>query len=259
MAEAMDAIFGADAQVTDTVATTPATGSTSEKTERIRAMREGFRSALAADPSLADRCGKLSPVVEVINTLGYGKSGNIKVDKKQSTKDNRVLEPTSKIVGYAVKNNGSEPIPYTTEEFAKDETDKFVGTQVQKSWAPGETIVLSRKYMAMLCSIPEIGMVLSNGKIVMPASKNKSSITQTLASCYFIFNNELNLSTNDDAVKLQIDTDGVVKPEYEVAFGDLNNPKESKRHEKGAGGPKYGVQDYAANYIQQLLKEGGMN
>jgi hypothetical protein len=254
----LDQIFGADAQVAENVVDEATSNSNSARSEKVKQMREGFKAALVADPTLADRCRIWSDSIEVINTLGYGKNGNIKVDKKASTKENRVLEPTSKIVGYTVKNNGQVAIPYQTEEFALDQASgKYVGTVVQKSWAPGETIQLTRRYMAALCSIPEIGMSLSNGKIVMPSGKTNSPV-QTLSACYFTFSKEDGRSINDDTVKLSIDVDGVVKDEYVAAFGDFNNPKEPKKRE-GSKDPRFTTQDYAANYIQQLLKEGGLN
>jgi hypothetical protein len=236
--------------------------SNAEKKEKIKKMKESLKETLSTDASFASRIHTLSQSIEVVNTLGYGKGGNIVVDKKASSADNRVLKPTSAICGYRLKNIGDTPIEYTTEEYTQDETGKFVGSVVTKSWAPGTTIDLTRQYTTMLCSIPEISFVLANGKIVASsrkASKKGTSLKDELASYYFSFdkNGEDGPQVNDDEVKLSVDdANGKVKAEFVATFGYLNNPKEGRV--RAAKGQKFSTQDMAANYIQKLLKEQGM-
>jgi hypothetical protein len=53
-------------------------------------------------------------------------------------------------------------------------------------------------------------------------------------------------------------TKWIVKPEFEKAFGYLNNAKApGKKGRATATGAKYTTQDMAANYINKLLHENG--
>lgn len=234
-----------------------------DKKKKIQDMKASLKETLATEgANFTNKLHSLSNSIKVVNTLGYGNGGNIVVDKAASTADNRVLKPTSAICGYRLQNIGTEAIPYTTEEFAPDATGKYVGTVVNKSWAPGQTIDLTRTYTTMLCSIPEISFTLANGKIVASSrkagKKGNANIKDELASYYFSFNKDGDdaVQVNDDSIKLRVDEDGKVKPEFVATFGYLNNPKEGRGHK--AGGPKFTTQDLAANYVQKMLKEQGM-
>lgn len=251
----MDAIFGQEA-----IAPVAADAvDTAARKEKVAAMKASLKETVQTSPDFASKLRRLSNSIKVVNTLGYGKGGNIVVDKKASG-DARVLKPTSAICGYKLENIGTEVIEYTTEVFSQDETGKFVGQVVKKQWAPGETINLTRQYTTMLCSMPEISFTLANGKIVSSSKKNAKSLKEELAAYYFAFNKSEDGTTpqvNDDEVKLSVDdADGKVKPEYVETFGYLNNPKEGRAaRTKGA---KYTTQDLAANYIHKLLEEQGI-
>lgn len=251
----MDAIFGQEA-------TAPVAAEAVEsaaRKEKVAAMKASLKETVQTSPDFATKLRRLSNSIKVVNTLGYGKGGNIVVDKKASG-DARVLKPTSAICGYKLENIGTEVIEYTTEVFTQDETGKFVGQVVKKQWAPGETINLTRQYTTMLCSMPEISFTLANGKIVSSSKKNAKSLKEELAAYYFTFNKNEDGTTpqvNDDEVKLSIsDADGNVKPEYIETFGYLNNPKENKAGRSKS--TKYTTQDLAANYIHKLLEEQGI-
>lgn len=251
----MDAIFGQEA----TAPVTADAVDTAARKEKVAAMKASLKETVQTSPDFASKLRRLSNSIKVVNTLGYGKGGNIVVDKKASG-DARVLKPTSAICGYKLENIGTEVIEYTTEVFSQDETGKFVGQVVKKQWAPGETINLTRQYTTMLCSMPEISFTLANGKIVSSSKKNAKSLKEELAAYYFAFNKSEDGTTpqvNDDEVKLSVDdADGKVKPEYVETFGYLNNPKEGRAaRTKGA---KYTTQDLAANYIHKLLEEQGI-
>lgn len=251
----MDAIFGQEA----TVPVAADAVDTAARKEKVAAMKASLKETVQTSPDFASKLRRLSNSIKVVNTLGYGKGGNIVVDKKASG-DARVLKPTSAICGYKLENIGTEVIEYTTEVFSQDETGKFVGQVVKKQWAPGETINLTRQYTTMLCSMPEISFTLANGKIVSSSKKNAKSLKEELAAYYFAFNKSEDGTTpqvNDDEVKLSVDdADGKVKPEYVETFGYLNNPKEGRAaRTKGA---KYTTQDLAANYIHKLLEEQGI-
>ena len=245
----MDAVFE-NAQ--NTAPVEGAVADNEAKKAKAKAMKEAMKETINSDSTFGDRLRRLSESLQVINTLGYGKSGNIVVDK---TKENRQLTQTSQIVGYSLKNIGTEAIAYQTEKFAADETGKFVGTVVEKTLAPGETINLSRKYMTMLCAKPEISFTLSNGKIVASSKKTKT-LDEQLAAYYFTFDKDesgYKPEVNDDEIKLSIDVDGIVKPEYVEDFGYLNNPKEARTPK--AKGAKLTVQDFAANYVNSLIQK----
>ena len=251
----MDTIFSQEA----TAPVAAEAVDTAARKEKVAAMKASLKETVQTSPDFASKLRRLSNSIKVVNTLGYGKGGNIVVDKKASG-DARVLKPTSAICGYKLENIGTEAIEYTTEVFSQDETGKFVGQVVTKQWNPGETISLTRQYTTMLCSIPEISFTLANGKIVSSSKKNAKSLKEELAAYYFAFNKAEDGTTpqvNDDEVKLSVDdADGKVKPEYVESFGYLNNPKEGRAaRTKGA---KYTTQDLAANYIHKLLEEQGI-
>lgn len=254
----MDGIFSnATAPAPAEVAEVASTAKEAKK-ERIEKMKASLRSTIQSDVDFSTKLRRLSNSIKVVNTLGYGKSGNIVLDK--SSTDKRVIKPTSHICGYKLQNIGNEDIEYTTEVFSQDETGKYVGQVVKKQWAPGEVINLTRAYTTALCSIPEISFTLANGKIVCSARKNTKSFKEELAAYYFSFNKSEDGTTvqvNDDEVKLSVDdADGKVKPEYVETFGYLNNPKEGKAAR--AKKPEYTTQDLAANYIHKLLEEQGI-
>lgn len=227
--------------------------------EKIEAMREAIKTTIAEDPTFTEKVRSLTDDLEVVNTLGFGDSGNIVVDR---TKEERTLKPTSAIVGYKLRNNGDEPIKYVTEVYAPDESGKWVGTKQEKFIEPGGMADLTRQYMTMLCAIPEISFQLSNGKIIRGAgAKGETSVKDELEAYYFAFNKQedgTKLQVNDDEVKLNIaekvDGGWVVKAEYQEAFGFLNNPKEAKGGRRKSSKSKYNAQDMAANYINRLIQ-----
>ena len=249
----MQNVFGAETEAPVTAEQNAA------KKQKIAVIKEAMKATLSTDATYQERLHKWSGSIKVVNTLGYGKNGNIVVDKAAKT-DSRTLKATSKIVGYKIQNIGSEAIEYTTEVFAPDETGKFVGTIVKKTIAPGEQVQLTRQYMTMFCAQPEISFTLANGKIVSSSKKSAKNLKEELSAYYFSFNKDESgnsLQVNDDEVKLSVDdADGKVKPEYVETFGYLNNPKEGKAAR--AKKPEYTTQDLAANYIHKLLEEQGI-
>lgn len=247
----MDSVF----ENAQTAAVETAVSDDAAKKAKTAAMKAAIKETIQSTPDFAERLRRLSESLKVVNTLGFGTSGNIVVDKA-SKAEGRTLKPTSQIVGYTIENIGSEAIAYTTEVFAQDETGKFVGSVVEKTLAPGARANLSRKYMTMLCAKPEISFTLSNGKIVASSKKTKT-LDEQLSAYYFTFDKDENgykPEVNDDEVKLSIDVDGVVKAEYVEDFGYLNNPKEARTPK--AKGAKLTVQDIAANYINSLIQKG---
>jgi len=255
----MDGVFGT------TEGTAPVEATAVEKQEhkqKVAAMKAALKETVQTDPDFYAKLHRLSNSFRVINTLGAGRGDNIVVDKEAITEENkRPLRPASKTVGYKLQNIGEESVEYTTEEYTKDETGKWVGTVVNRVIAPGETICLTRQYMTMFCAQPEISFTLENGKIIGTSSKKQAkSLKEELSNHYFRFSKDENGATiqvNDDEVKLAVDDEnGVVKPEYEKVFGFLNNPKETKTSR--VKGQKFTTQDMIANYIHKMIQGNGI-
>jgi hypothetical protein len=228
--------------------------------QKMREMNELFKDSLMKDPTFSQKLRTLSESVAVVNTLGFGDSGNI-IKDEASTQENRKLSTTSAIVGYRIRNIGQEPIPYVTEEYAMKD-NVWVGQLVNKVMQPGETVDLNRKYMTMFCARPEISFQLSNGKVMRGSAKVKTGdVDGELEAHYFTFNDRT-LKVNSDEVKINVGRKDnktkkwVVKKDFEAAFGYLNNEK-VKGEGRTSSGERYTVQDMAANYIARLLEESG--
>lgn len=260
MADELTSIVGAEGIMTAPAAT--ASKNNEEKKAKLREWKESFKATCQSDPDFTGKLHRLSDSLKVVKTLGYGKGGNIIVDKKKTEQSGeRVLQATSQIVGYEIQNVGSEPISYQTEKWTKDETGKYVPQIVEEVLQPGASVYLTRAYTTTLCSRPEISFTLANGKIVSSSRKTKGGkegdLKELLSAYYFSFNKEEGLEVNDDSVKVRIDdNNGEVKPEFVEVFGYLNNPKEA-RASKGKTGPTFTTQDLAANYINKLLQSNG--
>ena len=242
---------------------TPAVDNSAKK-EKIEVMKAALKETVLSDPTFNAKLRSLSGALEVINTLGFGDSGNIVVDKAKSTKDDKELVVTSQIIGYRFKNIGKTPVKYRTETWAQGADGKFVATNTEKTLAPGATCDLSRQFTTMFCAQPEISFQLANGKIIK-GSKGNKSIKDELESYYFKFNKGENGETkqvNDDSIKLnvgqKVGDKWVVKPEFVEAFGFLNNPKDNAKGGRKGTGDKYNAQDLAANFVNKLIADAGL-
>lgn len=248
----IEAVF-ANAPIVDSGADTA-----KEESKKIKqAMANSFKVKVTSDPTFAARLNTACGSISVETIYKYGDKGNIKVDKVNSVNGERKLIDCGKPVGYGIKNIGTEPINYTTEEFAPDATGKYVGTKVEKTLAPGETAMIARKYIAMLASRPEFGMKFANGSVVASAANAKSNPEKMLNQAYFNFSAESGKTVNDDDISVRIDVDGKVTDEFVTTFGSLNNPKEQRVRKSNGTGAKFTSQDYIANYIQEMLAQNG--
>ncbi len=242
MADTLNGTFAPDTQVEE---------KKNEKKEFLKGLKADLQNKLATDPDYVERLQSLSNSIEVVHTLGYGKGGNIVVDKSSA---DRKLKSTSAIVGYEVKNIGDEAITYQTEVWTMGADGKYEAQPVEATLGAGETCVLTRKFMTILCSRPEISFTLANGKIISNLKKGKST-EELLNSFYFQFSDDT--PVNDDKIKKAVDEDvdgqSVIKAEYVAAFGYLNNPKEKAA--KRVKAAKVTVQDMMANYVSTLLQQ----
>lgn len=264
----MDNIFNTvpGAEMTTGGAPEITTPSNEAKREKIQAMRDSLRQTVASDPDFVNRVRTLSGSIEVRNSLGFGDSGNIVVDKAKSTKDTRALAVTSAIVGYRVANIGTEPVKYVTEVWAQDGEGKYVPTKTEKVLLPGTTADLNRQYMTMFCAQPEISFQLVNGKIIKGSgSKGDKSVKAELESFYFAFAKDedgAKKQINDDDVKLnvgeKVGDKWVVKADFVETFGYLNNPKEGGKAGRKPAGEKFNAQDVAANFVLKMIEKESM-
>lgn len=236
-----------------------------EQRATVEAWKKSMDKALQENPNLVSQINRLSDSLEVEKCLGYGDSGNIRVAGYHTSEDGkkeRNLVKTSKIVGYRVRNVGTEPIPYTTEVWTKDENGVYVGSRVQKVMAPGATADLPREFMTMLCTAPEFSFQLKNGRIVRGAgASSKNNIKAELRAHYFTFNRSEGVQVNQDDVKMNVgEIDPAtgkwhVLPEFQESFGFLENAPEAKGHTtRKAAGTKFSVTTMGANYLYQMLK-----
>lgn len=232
------------------------------------AKKQALIAKVQSDPTFMAKHQALSEAIEVVNSLGFGIDGNIKVSE-ESTKEDRKIVPTSVIVGYRIMNHGEAPIAYTTSACTlNEETGEWEEASVQKELAPGDTADLPRKYMTALCSIPEISFQLKNGFMKRGSRKGVKTVAQELEAYYFK-PLDADLHVNSDSFKVNVgqevtDETGakkwVVLPEFEATFGVLNNSKKAgpgRGKGKGASN-KLTSRDIAANYIQECLAKNSL-
>lgn len=256
----LDGVFNGSQEVTDAAEEK----TVSEKTAAKKMLTAALKDTVSSDPSYQSKVRSISASLEVTNSLGYGKNGNIiQVNKGVKGADGKMegreLKPTSKVVGYRVKNIGATPISYQTESFKKDETGKYVGEVVTKVIAPGKSADLARKYFTIFTAQPEVSFTLNNGVVIGPVDAKEKNFVKLLERYHFKFTGDDAKSINDDTVKLAIDNDGVIKAEFVETFGNLMNPKEARqRPDKIEEGSKFTAQDKVANFINRKINEMGI-
>lgn len=246
---------------------TATSGKDAAKKALLAKMNDAMQETLANDPTYTSRANRLVGSIEVVKSLGWTDTGNIvqEVSKKDSPDGKHKVAPEGKIVGYIIKNIGNEDIPVRTEKFHKDPaTGRYVGTPVDVTLKPGQTMCLSRVYMTMLAVQPEFSMSFANGS--MRASSAKTSLqggnlAEVLQSYYFAFSDST-LKVNDPSIKVQIGdkvtgetgVTWVVKPEYAEDFGFLENEKEKAPKKARAKGPD--TKQKLANFLNTLIQKG---
>ena len=236
-----------------------------EKKEFAKKLKDAMYETLKENPDYLAVRRSLTNSVRVVNTLGFGDSGNIIV-AEGSTKEDRKLQPVASIVGYRIQNVGETPITYQTEEFTQGEDGVWVGQKVTKVIKPGEFANITRKYATILFSRPEFNLKVANGKFIAPRNKKTNDLDALLAGYYFSFNDK-DIKVNSDTVKIQIgeqrknpatgQTKWYVKSEFEKEFGYLNNSGSGKARAKKPT-KDLDPQDFAANYLQKLIQEAGL-
>lgn len=221
-----------------------------------------FETEVDSNPEFEEKLRSLTGSLEVINSLGFGDSGNIILKK---TAKGRELVPVSQIVGYRIKNIGETDIEYLTEIWGETDEGVYDSEKISKVLKPGKFMDITRQYMTMFCSIPEISFTLSNGIMVKGSGyRTAETIKDQLESFYFKFKrgeDGVLKRVNDAGVKInvgeKVGDKWVVKSEFTETFGFLNNVKESDRGE-GSKKSKLTKQELEANYINKMVVSAGL-
>lgn len=244
--------------------------------QELRKSKKDLEALLTSNPELLAQKGSRSGDLEVLKTLGFGKTGNIIVDKvataknkaegvldEKTGKPKRVLVNTALNVGYIVKNTSKTPIEYAGEEWKLDEaTGRYVSVGTTKVIAPGKSAHITRKELGMLGVTLPFMLEFANGRLTK-SSKKVASPEEKVEAFYFKFKdvNGNTIEVNSDDIKQPIDNngDGVIDPKYISTFGYLLNVEEKTKTSGGktTGGIKVSKQDALAYQLYQELS-GGM-
>lgn len=239
-------------------------GTEDEKKKKLKKdlnkkIRDSLIKDINEDPGLADRLHALSKSVTVENTLGYEDDGGLVHDKSASAaQGKRVLPSTSSVVGYRVKNTGTEPIEYQDTAYKKNAEGIYEGTTVQRVLNPGATADMTRETLALMSLRPEISNVLANGIVKMSVPVD-SNVKAALKKAHFQFNDDLGISVHDDGVKISIGGPGAIKEEFTEVFGFYNNPVEkSTKDTRGTSDKKkLTAQALTAHYMWKMINSDG--
>ena len=169
------------------------------------------------------------------------RSAKTKVKEKKGAKY-RNLKSVSKLVGYVVRNCGDKPLTLQTQYCTKDENGKYVaGDTVLVTLQPGETMPISKKFLAINSSSIEFSGKFANGIIVSSNKKAKGTSEEILNRYFFKFSAEAGLDIHGEDVKIPIAVkengpegeEWVIKDEYLPVFGTLMNKKVSSSSIRG--------------------------
>jgi hypothetical protein len=227
-----------------------------------------FQARLAQDPNFKDKVRSRANDVEITRALAYGDKGGIILNKtggevitKNGNKKDGVIESVSGIVGYTVKNVGTDPIAYDTVVCHKNEEGIYVEEVVHRVLNAGQTADLPKQYVTALLSRGEFSLRTKNGFLKKSSRKGIKTLADELKSWYFQGDG---IAVNGPDFKFNISTetvgtDGskkwVVKPEFIEAFGSLENPEEKKVRQPKAKKSTFDKKDVAAFYLQELIKK----
>ena len=261
-----------DQPVDTTTETVVAPKESSKKSDLRISMEREFQKTVAENPEIMAALGAKSNTIAVVNTLASETIPNLVQSKSQpmkfsekAGKEVRNLVPVSGLCGYRIKNLGEEPITYRTCEYAKDENGIYVGTEVEKTAAPGEMFDLNRKYFTIFVSQPQYSFTLANGKVIISKDIDKCmTLDEKLEKPHFQFStgeDGVTVGVHDDEVKVPVeDASGNVLPEFEKTFGYLYNPTTKTGGRSSSAKHTVSAQELAANYFQSLLQNAnGMN
>lgn len=103
------------------------------------------------------------------------------------------------VIGYKIKNIGSQDIYYTRIAATEDHT------KTEEILKPMEETCINRAELTYLCTTTNIGTKLANGKVVASSKKKDRTEFERLSSYYFAFDKEIKEPVvNKDLVKQYI-------------------------------------------------------
>jgi hypothetical protein len=216
-----------------------------------------YEADVQADPTLGDRANAYSNSITIVNSLVYKDTGSLvqkeagkvlrnedgspmkiqgKDGKLKTAKEGRQVETAPKVVGYVIKNTGSDAITIQDVKYAKNEAGEYVATPYTLTLAPEDEAPLNKVQFALLGISPECSLKFANG--TLKVKQPKGTVTSDyLEKCYFSFTGATSVH-DDDVVKHIADKTGdewVIKPEYIAEFGYLlNKPAPKAARVKGA-------------------------
>lgn len=237
-----------------------------------KAVQAGTVTVLADDDTTPLEVTEENGVIKGVTKLDHSQSNKkkyivpINISKTDNegnhVKFRRVSANESKIVGYIIRNTGTNPIDYKTEVYAVDENGKWVGQEVDKVLAPGDEAQITRKYLAQRAIQPDLFCKLANG-VMTGKVANGATIDEALASHYFQYSPELDMDVHSPEVKIQIGVPKlqngkeryIVADEYAETFGWLNNAKETAGRRAGKKpGSKFDKYDVKSMQLLQRMK-----
>lgn len=271
MEEAFEQLGAENAQVNVPEAgTVVASEKKSRKSADEVALEENLKQTVATDEEYVKEHGTLSDSIEVLNTLGFSDVGDQIFDKAASeAAGSRKLAAVGRIVGYIVKNNSKQAIPYTTYQCTKKaDGTGYDAQEVQATLAPGKKAILSKRHLIIMASQPAISFKLANAVLrKAPNQKIVGAKPEDVENLFFLAfekgEDGKSVSVHSDKVKKQIgekNADGkwLVKPEYAEVLGFVENEKVKEARVKGAAGPKYTSRDAQALYVAKLFSNTGV-
>ena len=237
------------------------------------AVKKGTVTVLADDDNTVAEVTKDENTGEIRGTVKMNKpgastkyiaphlAGKPMMDSKNKPSVLRVLVPCPGNVGYEIKNNGTEPIPFKSIVSIKGEDGKWTTQEVDKVLAPGATDVIPKDYFCRMCQGIEFNNVVANGVCVVLGSPD--NLQEAFRKSYFKYSDP-NLSVNSPECKTLIhdvtEVNGkkkfTVRKEYEETFGYLNNEPEKaakKPRQKAAGGVKPSRSEVTAALFRKAL------
>lgn len=224
------------------------------------ATKAAYTKRITDDPNFKEECGAEKGNLEVTKCLGFGNKGlieKVKADEATGTK-RQVQSGLPEIVGYRVKNIGTQAYRYTTETWTQNEAGVFEKASVEKTLAPGAEADMCKVTFFNFLKQTQFGLATSNGQAVIKGTAAAKTLREIFKSAYFKFNADTNLNVHDDAIGEPIgpkEDTSVIYPQFLEEFGFLLNKPASKKKSAGGKAEKTSGLVMLTAYLQQKGEE----
>lgn len=254
-------------------------GVTEKKGKKVNtAQIQQFKNILEANPEIREKLFSLTDKIEVVGSCSFGELGGV-IQLKPAVKvvdpvtnrlvvkkGTREIAQTSKIVGYILRNNSDEAIPYITEIY-KEVNGEIVGEVVERMFEPNTDIMLTRKYTTIFCARPEISFKLANATLSRTNDLLSTKSPDALLDTPYIRLKEKGVSVHDADFKIPVAEKSGQKmvngkmtniykvlPRFFETFGYLNNEqkKNERPHREAADNMN---QAAIAHYINSMVQK----